>query len=310
MSNPSPPVFVPPPAPAEEEIMQYWPVSDQVTLSVVCITFNHAEFIELALNGILMQKTDFRFEVFVRDDASNDGTSEIVKRYAERYPSIIKPIIEPENTYSKGISPWMVIFPKTAGKYIAHCEGDDYWGDPQKLQKQIDYLEAHPECVITFHDAVVVDENNKLVRQSVLEDQKRSYSKQDLVDTGNLPNLTRCYRNLIRDLPAEFAKTQSGDTFICSMLGEFGTGVALSNIDPSYYRVHSGGTWQGINNNQRKIDVASTFYWIALHHRNRGNKLTASRLLMFSMMTLSSNPKLKLSWLDRIKTAGKILIGK
>lgn len=310
MSNQSRAVFVPPSAPSEKEVMASWPDSEEVVLSVVCITFNHAAYIEMAINSILMQKTNFRFEVFVRDDASTDGTAGIVEEFSNRYPSIVKAIIEPKNTYSKGISPWKVIFPKTKGKYIAHCEGDDYWGDPSKLQQQVDYLETHPECVITFHDAIVVDENNKFVRPSVLEDHKKEYSEAELVDTGVLPNLTRCYRNLLQDLPIEFTKTHSGDTFICSMLGEFGTGVALPNISPSYYRVHSAGTWQGIDQTQRTIDVASTFYWIGQHHLNRGNAAAASRMLMFSVMSLRSGSKLKLSLIDRLKTACKILMAR
>ena len=122
-----------------------------VLVSVCCITYNHKPYIRQCLDGFMMQKTTFPFEVLVHDDASTDGTADIIREYESKYPNIIKPIYQKENQYSKGIriSPTFQ-YPRAKGKYIALCEGDDYWIDPYKLQKQVDFLEGHPEYGLCY----------------------------------------------------------------------------------------------------------------------------------------------------------------
>lgn len=118
----------------------------ELLVSIRCTTYNHAQYIRQCLDGFVMQKTNFRFEAIVHDDASTDGTDKIILEYAEKYPSIIIPVIEEENQYSKGNgSVTRIVESYMRGKYIAFCEGDDYWTDPYKLQKQVDFLEAHPD---------------------------------------------------------------------------------------------------------------------------------------------------------------------
>ena len=120
-----------------------------ILVSIRCCTYNHESYIRQCLDGFVMQKTNFRFEAIVHDDASTDGTAAIIREYASRYPDIIKPIFEEENQYSKHDgSLSRILNSHMRGKYIAMCEGDDYWTDPYKLQKQVDYMENHPECVI------------------------------------------------------------------------------------------------------------------------------------------------------------------
>jgi glycosyltransferase involved in cell wall biosynthesis len=116
-------------------------------VSVICKAYNHEKYIRKALEGFVMQKTDFPFEVLVHDDASTDHTRDIIEEFAQKYPDIIVPVYQVENQYSKGVKfTWSVLFPRSRGKYIAFCEGDDYWCDPQKLQLQVEQLEAHPDC--------------------------------------------------------------------------------------------------------------------------------------------------------------------
>ena len=129
----------------------------KVLVAIKCLTYNHEPYIRDALEGFVMQKTNFRFVAIVHDDASTDGTANVIREYAEKYPDIIKPIFETENQYSKKNSSLTKIMAKaleaTGAKYIALCEGDDYWTDPHKLQKQVDFLEAHPEygmCYTNF----------------------------------------------------------------------------------------------------------------------------------------------------------------
>lgn len=123
----------------------------EVIVSIRCLTYNHEPYIRDALEGFVNQKTNFRFEAIVHDDASTDGTADIIREYAEKYPSIIKPIIETENQYSKNDgSLKRIMDAHMRGKYIAFCEGDDYWTDPLKLQKQVDFLETHNEYGMSF----------------------------------------------------------------------------------------------------------------------------------------------------------------
>lgn len=121
-------------------------------LTVCCVAYNHAPYIRQALDSVLMQKTDFPFEVLIHDDCSTDGTTEIIREYEEKYPDIIKPIYETENQYSKNNKVFQrFLYPIAKGKYIALLECDDYWCDDKKLQKQVSYMENHPECTGTFH---------------------------------------------------------------------------------------------------------------------------------------------------------------
>lgn len=125
--------------------------SQELIVSVNCIAYNQEKYIKDCLEGFVMQKTTFHFEAIVHDDASTDGTIEIIKEYAEKYPDIIKPIFEKDNQWSKNDGSLDKIMQDACkGKYIAFCEGDDYWIDPYKLQKQVDYLEAHPECSVVY----------------------------------------------------------------------------------------------------------------------------------------------------------------
>lgn len=125
-------------------------------VAINCITYNHEKYLRDALDGFIMQKTEFPFVAIVHDDASTDGTAAILREYADKYPDIILPIYETENQYSKRDGSLGRTMHKarnaTGAKYIAYCEGDDYWTKPQKLQMQVDYLEAHPECSLVCHN--------------------------------------------------------------------------------------------------------------------------------------------------------------
>ena len=129
---------------------------DYPRLSVVCLAYNAAPYIRQALDGFLMQKTRFPFEVLIHDDASTDGTADIIREYAERFPDIVRPVFQRENQFSKGVAASSAfLWPLIRGKYVAMCEGDDYWTDPLKLQKQVDWLDAHPDSSVCFHPVVV-----------------------------------------------------------------------------------------------------------------------------------------------------------
>ena len=132
-------------------------------VSIACAAYNHETFIRGTLDSFLMQKTDFPFEVIVHDDASTDGTTDIIREYHNKYPDIIKPLFQSENQYSQGKNISVeFIYPHLRGKYTAICEGDDYWTDPLKLQKQYDYLQNHPEIDICTHRAMMTHDEEQV----------------------------------------------------------------------------------------------------------------------------------------------------
>ena len=122
------------------------------TVTICCITYKHEKYIRECLNGFIMQKTNFPFEVIVHDDASPDKTADIIREYEARYPDIIKPIYQTQNQRSLGKKVSLTyVYPKVRSKYIAICEGDDFWCDPNKLQMQYDFMEAHPDYSLCMH---------------------------------------------------------------------------------------------------------------------------------------------------------------
>ena len=138
-------------------------------VSVLTLAYNHAPYIRECLDGILMQKTNFAFELLIHDDASTDGTADIIREYEAKYPDIIKPIYQTENQYSKGVKVSLTyLYPRAKGKYIAMCEGDDYWTDPLKLQKQVDFMEANEDIPCCFHRVDILRQNeNKFEKGSL-----------------------------------------------------------------------------------------------------------------------------------------------
>lgn len=137
------------------------PNSD-VMVSVCCISYNHQNYIRRCLESLVNQTTDFRYEIVVHDDASTDGTPDIIREYAERYPDLIVPILQVENQYSKGVRALTsAILSVASGKYIVEIEGDDFWCDSEKLKLQVEALESHPECSACVHATDTVDRDGK-----------------------------------------------------------------------------------------------------------------------------------------------------
>lgn len=132
-------------------------------VSICCITFNHAKYIRQCIESFLAQKTSFRYEIIVHDDCSTDGTTEILKEYERKYPNIFKIVYEEENMFSKGVRGFFLKYtiPLAEGKYIALCEGDDYWNDPKKLEKTVSFLEKNESYYACMHQTKTVDLEGK-----------------------------------------------------------------------------------------------------------------------------------------------------
>ena len=158
---------------------------EDIKVSVLCIAYNHENYIKSALESFVNQKTDFKFEVIVHDDCSTDNTASIIKEYVAKYPDLIKPIYEEVNQYTKVNSIiGDIMLPYVKGKYIAICEGDDYWIDENKLQIQYDYMENNPDCYCCSHSFVQHNCQFNTDETVILSNDDRDFSLKEIVDGG------------------------------------------------------------------------------------------------------------------------------
>ena len=212
-----------------------------------CITFNHEPYIRDALEGFVMQKTDFPFVAIVHDDASTDETARIIREYAERYPDIIKPIFESENQYSKKDGSLTRIMDTaceaTGAKYMAICEGDDYWTDPLKLQKQVDFLESHPEYSMCFHSVDIKDEGDVKFSEKPFQHLKhKEYTGWEIMDEWTVPTCSTLLRSEIVYKKPNNKNFTYGDNVLwltCACLGKI---MCLNDKMAVYRRQPSGFT--------------------------------------------------------------------
>ena len=190
---------------------------DEVLVTIRCMAYNHEPYIRQCLDGFVMQKTNFRFEAIVHDDASTDGTAAIIREYAAKYPDIIKPIFQTENQYSKHDGAIKRAFDaNTRGKYAAMCEGDDYWTDALKLQKQVDFMESHPECSLYLSNGYgyYEDTGKTVVLNSVPISKSRYLTMSETLreEGGLIPTASMCMRQeMLYSEPEWCLKAPVGD---------------------------------------------------------------------------------------------------
>lgn len=184
---------------------------NDVMVSVLCAAYNHEKFIKDTIEGVINQKTDFKYELIIHDDASTDGTAQIIRKYEEAYPEIIKPIYQSENQFKKCKILPTFLFPKVTGKYIALCEGDDYWIDENKLQKQIDFLEEHKDYSMCIHNAIKL--NVETGEKKLLNPFKQTgtYSQREQIAMGlgtDFPAFASYVlrAELLKDMPSFFVE--------------------------------------------------------------------------------------------------------
>ncbi|MBU1215144.1 MAG: glycosyltransferase family 2 protein [Gammaproteobacteria bacterium] len=244
-------------------------------VSICCITFNHAEYIEHAIEGMLMQETTFPFEILINDDCSTDGTDEVIRAYEKKYPNLIFPVYQKENQFKFGgaINP-RFNYLRAKGKYIAICEGDDYWTDSLKLQKQVSFLESNPDYVITYHDAQPFDESGNLDLD--FGGLRRDACNIELQTGVPIFTLTTCFRNVFDTLPAEWMVARLGDKFTWSILGSYGKGKYLGDVKPAMYRVHAGGIHSSLHSSKRlEMELITNMSLYSYYNRKKDPILEA-----------------------------------
>lgn len=243
-------------------------------VSVLCLTYNHLHLIRQALDGILMQETDFSVEVLVHDDASTDGTSWIMQEYADRYPYVVRAFFQRENQLKKtGIYPIAQLYGEARGRYWALCDGDDYWTDPLKLSKQVAFMEENQEFSICHHDYMIF-ENGSMRRPA--RSRPVDYSKKELIgmqlDGYGIGSCTKLWRNYYNPETRRDWEDFAGDYPMNVLLGTYGPCKYIPGIQPSVYRRnHGSNSWcslPGPVKIRRTAEVMRNCYNLIREHGN------------------------------------------
>lgn len=217
-----------------------------VMVSIVCITYNQEKYIKEALESFLMQKTAYEYEILIHDDASTDGTAEIIRRYEMRYPDRIRTVIQKENQYSKNIDIIQeYIIPMAKGKYIALCEGDDYWTDPYKIEKQVKALEKNPNCNICTHTAAIIDgKSGKVIKYIAPSESNTIFPTREVILGGGgfvATNSIMMRKKVFEHIP-NFRKVYRLD-YSLQIMGSLDGGMLYLADCMSVYRMFAENSW-------------------------------------------------------------------
>lgn len=229
-------------------------------VSIVMITYGHEQFIKKAIEGVLMQICNFEIELIISNDCSPDKTDEIINEIIKNdsMPNSINYIKHSKNI---GMMPnFIFTLKKAKAKYIALCEGDDYWTDPYKLQKQIDFLEGNEEFAMCFHDAWVIEDNKKL--HQYVNKSRTVFKTEDLFERHFIPTASIVFRNNIQ-LPDWYSEVQSGDRLLLFFLSLQGNLKYLDEV-MSVYRLHDAGISKSHVGVKKVYDTA-----LLLHYFNK-----------------------------------------
>lgn len=219
---------------------------EDIQVSIICLTYNHEKYIKRTLESFISQKTDFKYEVLIHDDASTDGTAEIIREYEKKYPNIIKPIYQKENQYSqKKPIVKKYILPLIKGKYIAFCEGDDYWTRDDKLQRQFEILENDSTCIMVCHNTMRVTVDDKEIGCMIKKASNGYLLPENLIyKTDKNPHFSSLmYRvKLLKEERPAFFKLTTGDNSIRYWALTKGKIYYIDEV-MSAYRVNIPNSW-------------------------------------------------------------------
>jgi len=318
----------------EQEIMKHWKGDISHPLVSICtITYNHEKYIAEALDSFLMQETNFPFEILIDDDCSPDGTAEVIKKYMEKFPNIIRATLREKNIGM--IENSRENRRRAKGEYIAFCEGDDYWIDKQKLQYQIEKMKKHSNCEMSFHPAI------SLKQDTMMERMERRHAKHDKVfnlkeiikgDGGFCPSPSIIVkREAIDRLPKFYGNAPAGD-YILQIFGSMKAGALYIDKAMSVYRVHSGGLYTATENNfllrknflvgmmeqLNEIDKFFNFQYqkeimfvrsnMLIYALDNKNYSIHDRIDLYEMYKHYLSEKQQIQWLEKIKTEKNHLV--
>ena len=274
-------------------------------VSVCLITYNHSKYIRQAIDSILMQQVHFDWELIIADDFSTDGTREILEEYKNRHTNFIQLILQPTNVGS--INNWLQLLSAANNKYIACIDGDDYWTDEYKLQKQIDFLEANPEFSLCFHPVKLLENNGQIVDDYITKVPKNYQCIENLARYGNyIHTPSVVFRNCIKEYPKTMLQSPVGDYYLYMLLSQHGK---IFRLDETMAIYRNGtGTFSSQNLHAKYFKALITFLLIHdyFNIHNRGIAKIFKKRIIFLFFRLL--PFLKPKHMDELKSMSSMSI--
>lgn len=288
-----------------------------IKVSACIITYNQQDYIRYCLDGAVNQVLDYDYEIVIGDDCSTDSTFQICQEYADKYPDKIRLLFRDKNKGMAGN--WVDTIQNCQGKYIALCEGDDYWTDNDKLQKQVDFLEANPDYALSFHKVSVQKKTGEIVEDFLTAVPAEHETALDIVEKGNyIHTPSVVYRNVFKEFPKEFYKSPVVDYFLYIMLSKHGKAKYLTE-EMAVYR-HGVGIFTSQSNIKMTTDLIRLYSCLLSFLEDEKQKdiiyhkldLAVDRLLRFTkyQYTRDSFLSKQKSFLDLAKIAIRKIIKK
>jgi hypothetical protein len=260
-------------------------------LSILCLTYNHEAYIARALQSFLEQVADFEIEIVVADDCSTDGTRAIVEQFRERAGERLRLLTTPVNL---GVTRnFRRAHEACRGQYIAFCEGDDFWRGASKLRVQVAFLDAHPDVVITYHNAISIGGQGHELGSNLPAKLQCDASRAELIATRPISTLTACFRNVLKEIPSELDHAPVLDLCLWSLLGHHGEGRYLAEIEPAGYQIHANGIFSSQALMDRELMTAQSLLCLARFYGRRGDPSSRNAVLLKAAWSASVPLKIR-----------------
>jgi glycosyltransferase involved in cell wall biosynthesis len=260
----------------------------QIKVSVAMITYNHEKYIAKALDGVLMQRTNFDYEIIIGEDCSTDNTRNIIVDYEKRYPGRFRLFLNEKNlSMHKNAGQ---VHGACNGKYVAVCEGDDYWTSPLKLQKQVDFLDSHPECAICFHNAsIVYKDGSRDPRNYCRDDQKEISTLEDILVEDFIPTCSTMYRRGLISEGADWVSSVINGDWAGHILTAQHGKIGYINEIMAAFRSHPGGVWSRLSKEEVYMALIKFYETLKAHAKLGFNcRRIILRMLVIRCLELSA----------------------
>ena len=274
----------------EAELLRQWEGRETPVISILCTSYNHERYIEKAIRGFLSQNCSFSFEVLIHDDASQDKSQEIIRHWQKQYPKVIRTVLQTENQFSQGVRPFELLLAQARGEFVATCEGDDFWVDPAKLQRQVGFLAANPDYSCSAHNYHHYVETALTVTPWLRSRRDHVLSERDLMGVRRLlwwPTLV--FRKTFTALPPERALSPIGDQFVTSYLGTKGRCMYFESLLGAVRRENDFSIWSPLSEAQKERIRIKTWEALICLHENMGNPQAVADLRAKIAKSLDAN---------------------
>ncbi|WP_374562140.1 glycosyltransferase family 2 protein [Ideonella sp.] len=282
----------------EDALLRRWGADAKPVVSIVCTTYNHERYIDSTIRGFLSQDCPFPFEILIHDDASTDRTQDVIRQWQQRYPKLIKPVLQTVNQKSQGVRPFELLLAKACGDFVATCEGDDFWVDPAKLRRQVGYLIEHPDVSCSAHNYYHFVESTLVVKPWRRAGPDFFISPRQLMGLQFLLWLpTLVFRKTFSALPPERALAAFGDQFLTSYLGTMGRCIYFNTMLGAVRRENEFSTWSPLPEREKERRRVKTWVAMLRMHERLGQQQAVDDL-MAKIKASSLDARLKTSLLD------------